>query len=196
MRRSVVVLGIAVVPMLLSSAGGAATGKPDTAGKTSPVSVVTLTGAPVTITTPGVLYEFDFSPASAVSFAQQPGEVVTVTMAASWDMPDPGALFCDLHTAVNLPNAATDGDTPIILRQNTLAQRGDDWWQLPDQSRDLTRTIPAPAAPTDHTLVGVTWMEDGSPGEEQEGDCYGTNYGFEYQEITATVRVSVVKMKG
>jgi hypothetical protein len=198
MRLGVIMLGIAVVSMLLS-AGGEAKVKPGGPGKSSQVSVVTLTAGPVTITTPGELYPL-FSPPA--TFTQLPGEVVTVTMGASFDMPDPTGLFCDLHTAVFLPNASSDEDTPISMRQNTLAQRGDDWWNLTEQSRDLTRTIPAPEVATEHTLMGVTWMDLpgllGPPPEDPNddpGDCYGTNYeGFEYQVVTAGVRVSVVKM--
>lgn len=160
---------------------------------------MTLTSSPVTLAESETIYDFAFSPESAASFTQLPGEVVTVTMAASFDAPNPGLLFCDLHAAVNLPNGSavgSGGDYFAALRQDWLAQRGDVWWEMTDEGSDLTRTIPAPAAAIDHTLIGVAWMaaipvDEGEP----DPDCYGTKYGYEPQEVKASVRVSVVKVK-
>jgi hypothetical protein len=192
-----VITGALVV--VLAGAGSAAGKKPDPPSGAPQVSVVTMTSAPVIITTPGELYELTFDPESAVSFTQQPGQVITATMAASIEAPDWGGLFCDVHAAVNLTNGSADSGY-TVLRQSRITQRGDVWWNFSEMGRDLTRSIPAPASATDHTVIGVTWMQKGDMDGyvDPDGDdavCYGTEYGFEYQEVTVSVTVSVVTMQ-
>lgn len=191
-RLSGLVVTVAMV-VVLAGAGSAAGKKPDPPPVTpSQVSVVTLTSDPVTITTPGEVYDLTFGPESAVSFTQQPGQVVTATMAASLDAPDWGTLFCDVHAAVDITNGAAES-VFTAMRQTEITQRGDVWWQMTEMGRDLTRSIPAPASATDHTVIGVAWMDDPlSAYPPSDHSCYGTEYGFPYQEVTATVRVSVV----
>jgi hypothetical protein len=166
----------------------------DSTDLSSQVTVTTLTGGPATITEPGTVYDLAFSPASAVTFTQQPGEVVMLTMTAEFDGPQVDALFCDLHAGVNLtrPDSGYDPSYTGVL-QTMMMQRGDVWWAIPVMGRDSTRVIPSPGTATDYTVVGVAWMD--APEEGPDEACYGTQFGGEYQEVTASVRVSIVTLK-
>lgn len=181
---------VAVVVGVFAAAAGTATGKLDP-DKKAQVSVATVDSSVATLADPDTVYDLTFGPESAATFTQEPGEVVTVTMAASFVPEDGDHLFCDLHAAVNLDDGLSDPVPETALRQNWLAQRGDVWWQMTEQGRDLTRTLPAPAVATTHTVVGVAWMDTPLVGEP---DCYGTQYGFAPQEVDVSARVSVVKV--
>lgn len=193
-RGLVVRVAAVAAGLVLVSAGatGVATGKP-AMPKAPPVSVVTLAGQPVVVATPGEFYDITFDPASAVSFTQMPGTVVSVSMSATITSGDATMLFCDVHAAVGMMGADS-ADTPIAMHQTVImAQRGGDWWYMAEASGDLTRTIPAPAAMTTHTMVGKVWMD---PPSEPEADCYGIADGGQYQAYTVPVRVSIVTLAG
>ncbi|NJD29377.1 MAG: hypothetical protein FIA92_13905 [Chloroflexi bacterium] len=153
---------------------------------------MTLVGQTVTVTTPGVLYDVVFTPSTEVQFSQQPGEVVNVSMIAR-SAGDDTLVFCDIHAAVHASGIDQD-EMPIVMHETVLlAQRGDDWWRMAEWSGDLSRTIPAPAAATVHTILGKVWMD--APAEEG-GDCYGLEVGGQHVDFTVDLRVSIVTMSG
>jgi hypothetical protein len=179
--------------LLLASANltGVANAKPKPAAG---VTVVTLTGE-VTVTEPGTMFEIAFEPTSGASFTQMPGQVVNVSMKGEAIGDGDGELvFCDVFAAVQVTNVYAATAMPFSMRETVfIAQRGGAWWEMTEESANLSRTIPAPATATNHTIVGVAWMGE-VVGEEP--DCYGTQYGGEHVDFTVPVRVSIVTLTG
>lgn len=198
--RMTTALAFAALLLTLAGAEGAAGDKPSDPGSKGRTGVVTLTGGPVTITAPGSgegeVTDFEFSPESALTFTQQPGEVITVTMAAEFDVPNEESLFCDVHGAVNLARSDLAYDPNYTAMEQTfITQRGDVWWAMTHMGRDSTRTIPSPASPTQYTVIGVAWMDETDPDSPE--DCYGntTEDGTAHQDVDVSVRVSVVSIR-
>jgi hypothetical protein len=204
--RSTVATAIAVVALTFAMGGfaGAVGGKPATTGPAAKATIANLTAesdllsGSQTHTEPGEVYSLEFTPAEAITFMQRQGEVVTISMeptftsSVDWD-----GLFCDVHAAVNLTEG---GDPPItaVVHGRRITQRGDDWWHMFEEGRDLTRTLPAPAADTTYTIIGVAWMD--APNEDAVEDCFGGNPTAEppvsptYQTASVALRLSIVKL--
>ena len=163
----------------------------DEAIRRDSVKVVTLTGGPVTIDTPGETVPISLSPSSDAAFTQKAGQVVAMTMDFTVVGND-NSVFCDVHASADLTKASTPQESTVAHIQ-THFQRGDEWPHMWEVGSDATRTVPGPSTDTARTVIAAAFMDVAEPNSID--GCYGggSNVPAPDQVMQVSVRVSIIR---
>jgi hypothetical protein len=175
--RATSVTAIALVALVLASTG-AAVGKPATEPPGgNEVTLVTLTGGPVSTTTPGAQVPIPLNGESTFVFTQKAGEAIELILTAnpSGDT----ATFCDMAAIVY-----GDG-IPLGARVDLFSNKGE------VGLGSAIGGLPAPATDTIVTLKAIT-MESS---EFCDGEVPGEPGPADTDTWTVSVRVTIVTLR-
>jgi len=182
---------IAIIALVFAMAGGAiaATGT----GK-GPVSLVTATGGPVTVTAESAARVTDEEPfghtiplSGTTTFMQKAGQALLFATELSATNTDYSAT-CDLYVLVSVSTGGSGSGSGFGLDTRVLAERGG--------SKDSLDSV-ALAAPAADRVITLSWARAWAYRELEDGtthDCADENDNFTSDTWTLSLRVSVITM--
>ena len=197
---------VVVAVLLLLATAFVVSGTSAAGGNQVQLSVVTLTGGPVTVDTtsgsvkPGDFVPVPLSPSSKTTFTQKAGQIVMLSLDATF-AGNGDVVFCNVNAAAHIagpPSTNNNGslNETSALHMQTHFQRGGPWPEMFETGRDGTRTVPGPAVDTVRTVEAVAWMDPAQPGPD---GCFGASHPLvpdPDQQFTVTIRLSIVRLSG